>query len=176
MLKQRLADLKDFILRYNTYFDNGFSNAQQDDETGIIHNGSPLFPSDTFGNYFYFRFTNQLAPDYSLPISDNHNSVNIRADVFVIASVREADPDLLVGNLLTTIGRYQNVNTRFGQILYHSEDVLLQELAKVKDKDNIEAALQRLPRNTAIVSVRVQISFPYVFQNLNCITKPCATC
>jgi len=176
MLKQVLADLKDFILTYNPYFDTAFSYVEMDDETGIVHDEQPVFPSETFGNYFYLRFTNQLTPDYANPIADNSLSLGIRANVFIVACMRDADADLLVGNILSTVGRYEPINTVFGQILYHSEDVLKQELAKMKDKENITAALQRLPQDMTIVSVQVTINFPYSLLKLNCITKPCKVC
>lgn len=174
ILLPQLVRLKNWILRYNTYFDNAYEFVQQDGTNGIVHNGSfPVFPSDNLGAYFYIRVPSALSVNYNTPIADNGLSTNIGANFFLVAYFPNGDTDKLVANLMATIGRYE-ANSRITNVLIHPEDVITQELARISP-ENIERALQ-CTQNAAMVSINFYMEFPYVFQQLNCITKPCKTC
>lgn len=179
MLQQPLIRLKDWILRYNTYFNNAFPFVRLDDKLGIVADDEKLvFPADNLGNYFYFRLPNKVTFDYNtnVNISDTYNSIGLRANVVLVACMLDADADQLAYNLAATLGRYQDLNIRLIDTVFHSEDVLIQELAKMDSKENLQAALQRLPQNMTIVSITFNITTPYIFQQLNCLTNPCSPC
>ncbi len=177
MLKAKLETLKEFILSNNPYFTAGYANAVQDDETGIVHNGMPLFPNDTLGNYFYLRVLRnvQFSYDGMYRISDAAGSVGINAQIVLVACVREADTDKLAENLVITMSRYYPEYIKLQQVLYQSELVVGQELALLS-RENIRAAMQRIDNDYAIVSLQFQYAAPVIVQPLKCITTPCKTC
>ncbi len=175
MLRQKLIDLKDWILLYNPYYNKGFANVFQDDQTGIINDGSQtIFPSDTFGNYFYLRLENEVKFRYTTDsnISDSQLSLRVDTPVILVALCKDGKPDTMIENLLTTIGRYQQVNMVFASATYQSDFIILRELSKIK-KENIQHALQSLDMNSTLISIKFSISFPFVFQQLKCLQPPC---
>lgn len=178
MLKGKLDGLKEHILQYNPYFNNAFADVIQDDTTGIVHNGKPIFPNDTLGDYFYLRLPSNVQFEYApiYNISTSINGVGLRSNIVLVACMRNADPDKLLSNLVNTIQSYQTEYVRFTGAIYESDGVLLQELSKIKDKENIEAALQRLGNDYTLVSIIFQYTFPFTFQKPICITEPCKTC
>lgn len=174
ILLPQLVKLKNWINRYNTYFDNSFEFVQQDGTNGIVHNGTrPVFPADDLGSFFYIRVPSGLQVNYENTIADNGLSVNVGANLFLVAYMPQGDPDKLAANLMATIGRYE-ANNRITNILIHPEDVINQELSRISP-ENIEAALQKT-QNAALISVNFFMQFEYPFQQLHCITKPCRTC
>ncbi len=179
MLKQKLADLKDNILLNNPYFDKGFTDVVQDDETGVINdNNQPIFPNDIFGNYFYLRIPQQAQFNYTPDSSMGDNNLGIRVDskIFLIAMMKNAAADILIENLITTLGRYQPVNIRLIGATYQADTIIKQEMAGVKEKGNIQKALQTFQLDWTLVSIQFNISIPFVFQQLKCLTNPCKTC
>lgn len=175
MLQPKLIDLKDFILKYNPYLDNGYANVTLDNEVGIINDSKQIiFPSDKLGKYFYLRVPTKSTFEYSNPIADNALSIRLNSDIILVSYLKEGDADLLGYNIAGTIGRYQDVNTKIKEILFHSDDVVRQELGKLT-KENVSAALQKM-RNSVIVSIHFTMTFDYVFQQLNCIKSPCKDC
>ncbi len=179
MLKQKLADLKDFILLHNPYFDKGFSDVIQDDENGIINNNfEPVFPNDIFGNYFYLRIPQKMQFDYNnaYNMGDNWLGVGVLSRIILVAYAKNSSPDLLIENLITTIGRYQEINHRLLSATYQADTVIIQEMSGVKDKGNVKKALQNFDINTALISIEFNVDIPFVFQQLKCITNPCKTC
>lgn len=172
MLEQKLIDLKDFILKYNTYLNNGFSGGIQDSETGTINDGGKtIFPSDAFGNYFYFRYLSDVRCGYSKSIADNGLSVGLIAEIILTAYLKNGNSDILAGNLITTIGRFQGFNTKVNKIILQSDDVIHAELGKIK-KANQSAALQKL-RSGILISIQFTIDSDFVFQQLTCLQDPC---
>lgn len=179
MLQQQLIRLKDWILRYNTYFNNAYSNVHINEKIGIVSTDDmPVFPADNLGNYFYLRLPNKVTFDYNqdFNISDSHNAVGLKANIVLVACMQDGDADQLSYNLAASIGRYQDLNLRLIDHVFHSDDVLIQELKGVESKENLRAALQRLPDNMTIVSMTFQVTMPYIFQQLNCLPKPCRNC
>lgn len=172
MLQQKLVDLKDFILKYNPYMNKGFSDVSQDGDTGIINNEKKIiFPSDTFGNYFYLRSPSELKGDYSKPIADNGLSIGLVGDVILVAYLKNGNADVLAGNMATSIGRFQGFNTRINKITVQKDLVIYQELSKLK-KEVKSAALQK-SRESVIISIQFSINSDFIFQSLNCIQDPC---
>lgn len=175
LLQQQLTNLRDFILTNNTYFDNGFDYVTQDGISGYVAtNDKPVFPADDLGNYFYLRLPNQLGFDYNeiYKVSDCGGGVGVSYNVILVALVVDANTELLLQNMLTTLGNYNQNNIKMTKILIHSEDVVSQELAKI-DKSEIESAAQRIPLNSALCSVHFTFTVPYIYQKLSCITNPC---
>lgn len=176
-LQQRLTRLKDFILRYNTYFNHGFDSVSMH-ENGYVANGDKvIFPADDMGNFFYLRLPNHLQADYNnfYTIADNAMSIGVKYDVILVACAVEADNILLLENMITTLGKYQEEPLKITKMIYKDDDVVAQELARIK-KENINDAIQRFPDNMSICSVHFTFTIPFVFQSLNCIQNPCKTC
>lgn len=179
MLKQKLADLRDFIKLHNPYFDKGFTDVLMDDATGIVNNSfEPIFPNDTFGNYFYLRMPQKMQFDYNnvYNMGDNWLGVGVVSKIILIAVVKNSSPDILTENLVTTLGRYQDINTRMLNTTYQPDTIIMQELAGVKEKENIRKAMQNFNQNDAIVSIEFNATIPFTFQQLKCISNPCKTC
>lgn len=178
ILQPRLTELKNWILKYNKYFDEAFDNVELSEERGIVHNGDKaVFPADNFGSYFYLRMPSTMTPLYAeqYKIADNWLSVGISADINLIAYMADADPDKLLANLLATVGRFGE-NTVIKKLLLHSEDVIMQELSRISPDNAAKALQNQNERKAALVGITFSIQFPYSFPELNCITNPCRTC
>lgn len=178
MLAQSLTKLRDFILKYNTYFDSGFDNAVKDDSTGQVNDGTKIiFPADNLGAYFYLRLPKQLQADYSREyiISDPANSIGVKNDVILVAYYPGGDNAKLLENIITTIGRYNDEPLKITKMIYQTDSILFQELSGIS-KDDLKSALQQFPEDSAICCVHFTFTIPFVFQNLNCIQKPCKDC
>lgn len=174
MLEQKLIELKDFILKYNTYLNNGFSGVAQDSETGMITNDvKTIFPSDAYGNYFYLRTPDTIRADYSKPIADNAMSIGLVADMILVAYIKKGSADVLAGNIATTIGKFLGFTTKINKIILQKDVVIHQELSKI-DKKNQAAALQKI-RSGSLISIQFTITSDFVFQSLTCLQDPC-TC
>lgn len=168
--------LRDYILSKNTYFRNGYVNTIVLDGA-IVSDGEGIFPADNLGNYFYFRLASNIGFDYSnvLDIADNHLSVGMRYDITMVAFVRDADNDLLINNIVATLGNYQQETLRITKAIRESDFALLEEI-KTWSAENRKAAMERIPEDASIVSVAFSITVPFVFQSPNCITNPCKVC
>lgn len=176
MLKEKLYNLKEHILKYNPYFNNAFDYTVQDENTGIIHDSIPVFPADNLGDYFYLRITNNVRFDNQsiYNTATTISGVGLVPTIILVACVRDADADKLLNNLVNTL-RAESCGARIGLVsmLFNGRDVILQELARMKEKENIEAALQRLPSGMTLVSITFTYSFNYTFQKLKCFDPPC---
>lgn len=174
MIKQALIELRDYVLEKNTYFSKGFSLVYQDE--GVWYgedDKTAVFPADNIGNYFYFR----LPSDVGLAINDAYKIGNCltpvvaSASVIVVAFVKDADTDLLVTNLVNTFQSKSGVG--FNSAIISNEKAVRQELSFLSG-DNLNSALARIPKNTAIVSVNITLTVPLAFNN--CIVQPCIPC
>lgn len=171
MIQPALIALKNYILTANPYFNTGFDDVYMDETKGVVGNDLPVFPNDKIGDYFYLRLPSQVRFNYTAAsaISDCANTPNIEAELMLVACVRKADASILMTNLTNTISMY-NDSARFTNARYRSEDVVLQELGRMK-KENTEAALARLGNHT-IVSLSFVLSVPFTLTK--CITDPCS--
>lgn len=178
-LTSHLTQLRDFILQKNTYFDNGFAFAFQDVTEGyIFESDKVIFPADDLGNYFYLRLPDALKFDYSkeYQASDCYNGVGIVFDIVLVACVRNAEYDILVDNLINTLFSYKNQVLKQTKVILAQDEVILQELRKVKTKEDIEAALQRIPDDMTFCSIHLTFTISYVTQGTGCIVNPCLPC
>lgn len=175
MLQQQLVKLKDFILTNNPYLNTGYSEVYQDVETGHIASAKKIvFPADNEGDYFYLRLPNQLAFDYNpaYNVTGSQSGVALAAKITLVACMRKANADKLCENLINTIRNYPQ-DLKLTGAIYQPEDVVMQELGKVKKEVMIEA-LKKLPSNMAIVSISFILVDPMGYQPLKCITSPCS--
>lgn len=172
MLKNDLERLRDYILQYNTYFSNGYSDAFQNHK-GIVVDGKAIFPNDTLGDYFYLRQDGSVKfrEDRTVAISDCHVGMVARSSVVLVAAVKDASEDRLLSNLTNTLLAF-NGDIVLTDALFNKEAVLLQEM-RGADKEAVEAGLQRLQMSQTLVSVRFDLSKPLNTQKPNCNSNPC---
>lgn len=173
MLYDKLIELKEHVLLKNTYFNKGFAFAYQDEGVWSDEDDKePIFPRDNLGNYFYFRLPNDIGL-VSLPetaVSDCQFSIGASASVILVACVRGADNDLLMKNLINTLQTMPVFRATFGNGIIIKEKVVRQELSDL-DAANLQAALQRIPKDYSIVSISFTITNPINLNN--CIENPC---
>lgn len=174
MIIEKLNTLRDYIKTSNPYFTNGYSLVYQDQ--GVWYGEDEkkaVFPSDIDGNYFYFRLPNNvtLTNDDSYKIGNCVNAVQAQANIILVAFVKDADGDLLATNLINTLQTRNGVS--FQSAIISKETVVRQELSFLSVTE-IQAALQRIPKNTAIVSVNFLFTVPIAINN--CIVNPCKEC
>lgn len=174
MLQDKINELKEHILQYNGYFSNAYSDVYVDQQTGIVHNkDGAIFPNDTLGDYFYLRLANASQLQYTA-LSTATQGLSVSAPVVLVACLKSGSADTLLANLINTLRHFSPENIRFTSFLYNSSDVVLQELSRITEKADIEAALQRI--QNVIVSVSFTYSYNMSFQKLNCIQDPCTIC
>lgn len=174
MLQDKLDELKEFILQHNGYFNNAYSGVYVDQQTGVIYKGQEaVFPNDTLGDYFYLRQANSTQLQYT-QLSTGTQGLTLGVPVVLVACLKSGSADILLQNLINTLRAFQPENIRFTSFLFNGSDVILQELAGLTEKANIEAALQRL--QSVIISVSFTYSLNMQFQKLNCIQDPCTIC
>ena len=176
MLKQQLANIKQFILDNNSYFNNGYDDVYQNEKGMIGNNNELIFPADNRGNYFYLRLPKNIGFKYDEKYRTNDciAPLIITSQIILVAQVKGADPDILLNNLLNTVLNIGHAFVITGAIM-KAEEVILQELAKI-DPINIDAALKNLDVNNTLVSISFNYSTQFVTQKLSCITNPCKTC
>lgn len=181
MIQKKLHDIKEFILKYNKYFDGGYSDVATDDRHGYVisHTQTPIFPADELGDYFYLRQATTFKFDYSnnARISDAYTSPATLATVFLIGFIHNDAPDQLLINLLNTLQQYNcNDGIKLISASYDYAAIIAQEL-KEMSKENIEAALQRFDNTDyTLVSINFTLTSNFGITKLNCIEKPCKNC
>lgn len=168
-----LTDITNFILQYNTYFNRGFSNAYQTADG--VHDGEHvLFPVDTLGDYFYLRPNTPLSITVNERdrITDRAVPMALNASVNLVAMVKNADPVLLVNNLINTLTRFP---LPVSSVVIQPEEVVQQEIGRM-GADDLRATLARLHRSTTLVSVvfTARLKLPVI--DLNCLPNPCSEC
>lgn len=182
MYYDRLLDLTEFIKLHNPFFANGFSGAWQDAETGQVWAPStagrrPVFPEDQLGNMFYLRVARPLRFEESelYPMADCQiTGTDVTIEVVLVATVRDADPIMLIERLTNTIALFDASAIKLNGAAVVREDVVLAELSRADEKAK-EAALQRL-RNQAIISITFTFRTPVGFKTLDCLPPICPTC
>lgn len=179
--KQQIA-LKDFIIKHNSCFSQGFADAWQDPTNGVIRvgfgeNERPIFPADFEGNYFYLRPAQKIGfkinPVYQM--SECNKGYETNEAITLVAAVQNADPDILLHNLLYTLNAFPGNNIAIQSAIYENIFVILQELNKAT-KPERQAALSRNPTTTTLVSITFIMVNPFTQQKLNCIQNPCTAC
>ena len=176
MIADTLKQLKEFILSKNTYLTKGYDSAYVDSEGNINDGKEAIFPDDQLGNYFYLRLPKNITFNYdnNFKVNDCDRPLVTNTQVILVCCMRDADPDLLMGNLLSTVQKFDPLITIQSGIL-KSEEVVTQELSKIK-KENLQAAFQRLDANYTIISITFMMSAGFQFSKLTCLTNPCKSC
>lgn len=169
MLKGKLSSIKDTLLEYNTYFNDGYDDVYIT-ETGIVANNKIVFPNDKKGNYFYLRLPDSVTINNTseYKISDCRSAMGLSVDTFLVASVSKADADVLLDNLISTLA---SMGLKIKSAIWQKHKVVMQELAKAGAEAQ-QKALQNV--NTTLVSVRFEYNGTYEPTSLNCITNPCS--
>jgi len=177
MIKPYLDEIGTLIAKYNNYFNTYFTNVEQSEQLGYIHNNNEVvFPNDTYGNYFYLRIPSKLSVVYDANFNNgNWNSLGISTNVTCVAFVKDADPQKLALNIMSTIGRACNYQKKFTTILIHNEDVVSTELANCSD-DVIMKAVQCVADDITLISITFTLTIAQDLLQLNCLTNPCKSC
>lgn len=168
-----LTDITNFILQYNTYFDRGYSNGYA--AINGIHDGEQVvFPNDTLGDYFYLRPNQPMSITVSERdrVSDCSVPMALSASVIIVASVKNADPVLLVNNLANTLSRF---GCPVNSVTIQPEEVVQQELGRM-GQDDIAATLARLQRSNTLVSLTFTARQLLPVIKLDCLPNPCSAC
>lgn len=170
-----------FILTHNPYFKQGFANVSIDEKLGIVGDeNKPIFPSSSFGDYFYVRYAapvalSNLASGF---MEEGRMAASYQIPLVLVAVVRDADSDILFTNLLTTLANYKDKGLQAVRFERTSEEVIeivTTELAGLKPAD-LDAALQRLDTSQTLVSIRFTLVSDIEIQSLSCIQNPCKPC
>lgn len=176
MLKQALSEIATFVFQQNPYFVEAYDDVYLS-ENGVVHNDDYVFPADNKGDYFYLRLPQNVSFVYSseYQVSDCMTSAGVRASVILVACVKEADGDGLLQNLVSSLANFGKYSIRLQSAIYQPEYVVLQELGRL-EKDEQQAALQRLDPDYTIVSITFQIEKFVPVNRINCNNKPCPSC
>lgn len=182
MYTTHLHELTEFLKLHNPFFANGFFGAWQDGETGQVWapttNGRrPVFPEDQLGSMFYLRVSNiRFEEETDLyPVLDcQATGTDAILAVVLIATVRDADPLMLIQRLSNTLALFNANAVKLGTASAVREEVVLSELARA-DEAAKQAALQRL-RNQAIISITFTFRTQVGFKALDCLPPICPTC
>lgn len=176
MFQSRLDDITAFIMEYNTYFDMGFSNVWLDEKVGFVADDkTPVFPSDSLGNYFYLRLPKQIDFLYSTNYnySDCSGGIASKSSVILVACIKENNPDALLENMIATLRNYNKAELRIKNALYQPMYVIEQELRNISEKER-EQALKRISLNDSYISITFDITETILSNKLNCIEAPCS--
>lgn len=180
MIQEILNDLGTFILEYNKYFGESFTDVSLSPYTYYIMSGEqPVFPADNLGNYFYLRTPNYTKFDYGKQNiqMEGVNGIGLNIPLTLVACVRSANPDTLLENLITTLSQINFTqdalpyDIKFIQCTSQKEIVIMQELSKMP-VETIKSAIMAVDKDYAIASITFTISSPYQFQKISCIKSP----
>ncbi|RYE25454.1 MAG: hypothetical protein EOP51_04005 [Sphingobacteriales bacterium] len=179
MQSNDFEDLACFIMSKNTFFQDGYANACRDEISNAIyvHNGNErkiVLPNDKMGNYFYMRneagITYEALPAERLSDSNAQRLSFLDTQVVqLVAIVQHADAYRLAELLRNTCMMYEEMNVQPVSATINREQVLLEEMPKMK-ADDMHSALQRLKHETI---VRLTLRISKLFIPGNCITNPC---
>lgn len=173
MIKETIEAVRDHILNVNTYFMKGIGGVTIN-EAGYVVGNAIIFPNDTFGDYFYLRQATKSTFDTNTydRVSDCSNAESLRTDIFIVACVKDADPDKLIDNLIWTMQKF--ADSKAISIITDTDAVIAQELAKAS-KVNKAAAQARVGDYTIVcLQVNVGTRVLPVTSLKNCIQNPCS--
>lgn len=182
MTSADFISLKDFFLSENTYFSQGFANAFKDATTNKVFARvkselQPIFPMDSYGNYFYLRSEGDIKydPKFQERVADcgpQKLSFLDSLTIQLVAIVKGADEYKLLQNLRNTAMSYTGFNAIPVAASYNREAIVSSEM-KGLPKEDINKALQNLTDQTI---VRVTLQVAKMFIPGNCIVDPCKDC
>lgn len=170
MLNQELERIKELILQYNTYFSKGFANAFKDSK-GVRQGETVVFPNDTLGDYFYFRYPNnyRITQTRDGSINDCTTITNVISQVICVACVRRANSDALIGNIISVLA---SSGAKVTEAIGQKHVVIVQELQGMA-KEDIEKASQNVSADYTIVCVKFDVQQTFYPVPLNCLQDPC---
>lgn len=178
MIRERLVDIANDILRYQPYFNAGYPDAYKDIDGRVIQDDELLFPADHLGDYFYLRVpeTINFNVNSAFKVSDcADGGYQASASVILVACVLNADPDTLIKNLVNIL-RQTNKGYMLRNCINQSGVVIRRELAGLSN-DGIKDALARLKEDTTIISITFDIAMPMTeITRLDCLPNPCELC
>lgn len=174
--------LKDHFLSENEYFSQGLANAFKDATNNQVYARvkgelQPVFPMDSYGNYFYLRSEGDIKydPKFQERVSDcgpQRLSFQDTLIIQLVAIVKGADEYKLLQNLRNTAMSYTGFNAIPVGASYNRESIVASEM-KGLPKEDTNKALANLTDQT-IVRVTLQVS--KMFVPGNCTVDPCKDC
>lgn len=168
-----------FIMSKNTFFHDSYANVHRDETSNAIYHTQGnerkmVLPNDKLGNFFYLR--NEPAITYEAIPAERLTDSNAQRLSFLdtqlvqlVAVVQYADAYRLIELLRNTCMLYEDMNVQPVSSVANREQVLLEEMPKMK-ADDMQAALQRL-KNETIIRLTLRVS--KMFIPGSCITNPC---
>lgn len=174
MFQDSLNNIATHIMEYNPYFDEGHPYVWLDPLKGFVGDDNIVFPRDSKGSFFYLRVNNGVTFEYSnqYKFSDCVDGIAAREEVVLVAVVKNGSAEIVVRNMINTLRNYRTQKLTLRRAIYQKEEVVLQELAQLNEQGR-EAALKRLPQNSATVSVTFEMLEIALDYKLNCILDPC---
>lgn len=175
-----LTDIKDYILKYNPYFQNGYDEVFTTVDGIVVaddQNQKTIFPSDNEGTYFYLRQMKSGTFDVGSPyrIANSIRGIGMQISIMLVAYMPDGDTDLLIQNLLNTLQAYPDTSLKFLNYNTNPYFVIQEELAGL-EKENIAAALGNFKNNNALISFSFSLTVPVKFFEPSCIKIPCVGC
>lgn len=171
MFKSTLHNIKEHVLQHNTYLTHGYSNVYMSDQG--VHDGEQVvFPNDTLGDYFYMRLPSgaNVTNNRAASISDCVSGLQARMNAILVAVVRNADADILLLNLASTLSQYGDISVT--NVMWQAEEVIIQELRAI-GVETMTAALARHDKNTTIVCIKFDYTAVVQQNGINCLPNPC---
>lgn len=179
MQSKDFEDLACYIMAENTFFHDGYANAQRDEVNGSIYHQQGrdrevILPDDRKGNYFYLRNEPQMIYE-AMPAERLTDSNAQRLSfldtqlVQLVASVHHADAYRLIETLRNTCMKYGRMNVQPISSIISREQVFIEEMPRLKQEDRL-AALQRLKDETI---VKLTLRVTKLFVPGSCSGDPC---
>lgn len=154
--------IKDAMLEQNDYFNVGFVDVSINPILGIVISTEetevPVFPSDSFGNYFYIRNNGvvKFGGNIGTGISDCEQSIGVSSSLTIVACVRNAEPDSLLSNIVNTLLVCKKYNIDILEANIERLSVIVNEL-RFMDNETKMKALANIPEEMTIISININI-------------------
>ncbi|RYD50659.1 MAG: hypothetical protein EOP52_13435 [Sphingobacteriales bacterium] len=145
MFSAELKEITSYVLGLLPVFQNGFPDVVIQEETGALIANTPtgwmpVFPADDIGNYFYLRNDRTARSTAGFAISDCETPLRLTANVFLVAIVECANPEILLAHLLQVLSGIDGVGVT--DLNWNSDAIIAAELDEA-EQEVIADALQR---------------------------------
>lgn len=180
MIREIREKIKDAILVDNDYMFAGFANVSVNPMIGVVVDMDdmeiPVFPADTFGNFFYLRSDGDVKFGGSIGtgVSDDNSALGVSFGLVLVACVKDADEDSLLNNMLNTLMDYQNdywIEVASADV--NKYNVVAKELSGM-DRESKMKALSNIPKESTIISIKLNIRT--IFNKSNCKNEIICRC
>lgn len=180
-MRKVIEQLKAFILSTNPYFNRGFANVELDAQNGYlidIDNGEHIFPSDSFGNYFYIRYkgVSGLNNATTAFMEEGTAAIAINTNLILVAYVKDADIDHLFTNLVSTLAKFDAQGLIFSATSLDGVDVITKELANVAPEVRAKSLQNFNFYDITLISIAFTLQKNLETIPLSCIQNPCKRC